>query len=473
MKILNNNFTNVADNVITIKDINGKKIETNINYFTDFSTDMSNADPSLFNDSNEYRIKEFSTIVKDSEGETYEIGSPNLLRELNDGEVIALDVVIESTHSGENLNCVNYTEDSMVNDCESWTTPFEKPFIKNHDRETEPTGRVTQAYYSDSEIVEGRGTINLKVRISDKDAMVKFADGRYKTVSVSGNARKVTCNICGKNIVKDGVVKFCGHFKGNSYGGKKSVWQMEDINYKECSIVNEPADVFAQVKEINLIKMEDSMAKKCKPKKDKTKKKKVCDSVVEVNEIDSILDEDDNVEENEGVVEDTKPNKVSSEIKSLEDKIEELEEKIEELEDQIEELEEANEEANEVADTNKKLAKTMATLNKQLIIKNIMILDDSAKERVLKKKKVSELSLMLEKLEDNEDNEEEETTPTKGEKTEVEDEVKDEVKVKTTTETIKTVENPSLAIKDNHDVKDEDIKEKKSKSKNIFDIWGN
>lgn len=484
MAILKNKFTEVKDNDIFLTDVNGKEMNADINYFTDFSTDLCDSNINEIVDS-EYSLKDFSVEINDSEGNSYDIGDPQFIQKIEDGSVKALDVVIESTHTGANNNNVNYTEESMIEDSATFLTPFCKPLIKNHDNHEEPLGRAIESRYSDSEIVDGKGTIDLTVRVFDKAAMLKFADGRYKTVSVSGSAKRVSCNICGKNIVKDGNVKFCGHFKGNVYSGRKAIWQMEDITYKECSVVNNPADIFAQVKKINTVEVNEDMAKKkCKGSKSKggKKKNKFSDSEdqnLELNNVDDLLDnEDDEIEEeknenskkdkstsskkskvkdenendddNDDVENDDEVSSLKDEVAALKKKVKKLNKKVSDLEDEIEEKNEAIEdlndsleEAEELADSNETLAKKMAKLNKNLLIKHYMVLDEDASEKKLRKLKATKIAKMIEDFEE-----------------EIEDEEDVEDEDSKSKRTVKKINNPSLANKSDSDVEDEDEEEK-------------
>ena len=117
---------------------------------------------------------------------------------------------------------------------------------------------VKNAQFNKSEFCEDRDCIDVTFRVSDQDAMVKFADGRYKTMSIGARSGYIRCNVCGKDILKDNVVKFCGHWKGRTYAGKKATWTVENMTFREGSVVNTPADVYAQVKRITVVKRKES-----------------------------------------------------------------------------------------------------------------------------------------------------------------------------------------------------------------------
>lgn len=171
----------------------------------------------------------------------------------NKSDVTGLLLDIEATHSGKNLNYVIYYEDSMEKDAETFISPFNKPVLKNHDSYSEPMGRVVAVDFGNSEFTDERSAIKVKAKVTDQDAMIKFLDGRYQTVSIGGRMKTVTCSICGKTILKDGQFKFCGHMNGRKYNDQICYWGARDITYNEVSTVNSPADVYARVTKVTVI----------------------------------------------------------------------------------------------------------------------------------------------------------------------------------------------------------------------------
>lgn len=193
-----------------------------------------------------------------SKGEA--IDSEQVIKDAESGKVniVALDVEMEATHSGENHNYCIYYQESMEKDCESFVNPFRKPVLKNHDSwHGEPMGRILQAWHGDSKLTDDRSAIHLKTRITDKESIPKFLDGRYGTVSISGTMGTVTCNICGKTLLKDGKFKFCGHWRGETYKDKVCYWGAKDIEYHEVSTVNNPADDYAQIMKVTVLTDDD------------------------------------------------------------------------------------------------------------------------------------------------------------------------------------------------------------------------
>lgn len=238
---------------INITDANGKEFSFNIKDITDMNTDLdSSLEKMSLDGAKKYSMENYVVPIVDSEGKAFDISK---LTDKENTAVMpnAIDVLFEATHSGQNRNYFIYHSDSMENDAQSWKTPFAKPFLKNHDSYSEPLGRVKDYLYAKSEFNPDRDCINVTYRITDKDAIPKFLDHRYSTMSIGGNIGHISCGICGKDILKDSVFKFCGHMNGETYAGQKAFWHGRDIQYKEGSVVNMPADDWAQVKKITVV----------------------------------------------------------------------------------------------------------------------------------------------------------------------------------------------------------------------------
>ena len=241
-----------------IVDANGKEFEISLADITDMTTDVSDNSIQL-EDADKFAMGSFQPSIVDSEGN--EVDAAKLMDSDKSGEATlptAIDVLFEATHSGVNRNNWNYHSDSMLKDTSSWKFPYAKPFLKNHDMYSEPMGRARDAYHGVSEFNNERDCINVVFRITDKEAIEKFLDGRYRTMSIGGKVGHVQCSICGKDILKDGIFKFCGHWRGETYAGQKAIWNGRDIEYKEGSVVNSPADDWAQVKKISLVSSESN-----------------------------------------------------------------------------------------------------------------------------------------------------------------------------------------------------------------------
>ena len=242
-----------------IKDANGKTFSVDISKICDINGDLGDKASASITDGFQNRVAKVHDIeYVNQNGEA--IDNMKLLQDMASGKVhvAALDVEMEATHSGKNHNYCIYYEDSMEKDAESFTNPFKKPMLKNHNDCSEPLGRIIQSWYGPSELTDERSAIHLKTRVTDQDAIPKFLDGRYSTVSIGGTMGTVTCNICGKTILKDGKFKFCGHWRGESYKDEMCYWGAKDITYHEVSTVNNPADDFAQIMKVTVVTDSDN-----------------------------------------------------------------------------------------------------------------------------------------------------------------------------------------------------------------------
>ena len=281
----------MKNKITQVQDANGKTFDVDISKICDINGDLGEQSPNI-TDSKSNRVAQVHDVVYvNQDGEA--IDNMQLLRDMASGKthVSAIDVEMEATHSGKNHNYCVYYEDSMEKDTESFVNPFRKPMLKNHNSYSEPLGRILQAWYGPSKLTDERSTINLKVRVTDQDAIPKFLDGRYGTVSIGGTMGTVTCNICGKTILKDGKFNFCGHWRGESYKDQVCYWGARDIEYHEVSTVNNPADDFAQIMKVTVVTDSDKQenSKEEKPMGDNKDNSQV-DVLKQVSDlIDSLL----------------------------------------------------------------------------------------------------------------------------------------------------------------------------------------
>jgi TolA-binding protein len=321
-------------------------------------------------------------------------------------QVLALDVEMEATHSGKNHNYCIYYEDSMEKDAESFVNPFKKPMLKNHnDYSGEPLGRITQSWFGPSSLTDERSAIHLKARVTDQDAIPKFLDGRYGTVSIGGTMGTVTCNVCGKTILKDGKFKFCGHWRGESYKDQVCYWGAKDIEYHEVSTVNNPADDYAQIMKVTVVtdsddkkdsKEENTMAGNNTDNKNaEDVKKTVCDMIDQLlgssaaaSTSDSSATPDDNKDGAEGQPatatdagqqDDTAQVADSQELEQLKQQLADANEKVSSLEAELTETKDALVKAQEdltAAQTEvndmKDKCMTLASANKELVADSII-----------------------------------------------------------------------------------------------------
>ena len=167
---------------------------------------------------------------------------------------------VNATHAGTLINNRIYPPDSMRKGIRTWTSPYKKPVLTNHDDTKDPIGRVISAKYlkTDKGMMdqdykpilresEGYGYQRLTVKITDPEAIKKILDGRYQTVSVRMSTDHCFCSICNTDwSAGEGP---CEHIPGTKYEGKLTYMTTGDLSYREMSFVNIPADEYAGVKE--------------------------------------------------------------------------------------------------------------------------------------------------------------------------------------------------------------------------------
>lgn len=404
--------------MIQIKDANNKEFAVDDTKIFDFNGDMGEGESRNIADSMRNRVHVQNDVqYVNAKGEV--IDANQVLRDAASGKVniVALDVETEATHSGKNHNYCIYYEDSMEKDAESFINPFNKPMLKNHDSYSEPLGRIRQSWFGPSKLTDERSAIHLKTRVTDKDAIEKFLDGRYGTVSIGGSMGTVTCNICGKTILKDGKFKFCGHWRGETYKDQVCYWGARDIEYHEVSTVNNPADDFAQVVKVTVITDEDK-----ETNNDNNNKEGVGDmggqnnqgsqsSNDQRNKLVAMIDEllgnptapqatDANTATNPEAAQDNKPESTASDNNAddVTKQLEDANQKIADLEKQLEDANKAKEEAeNKLADAEKA---------KEEAINDSIAMKDQCIELALANKKliadqIIELEISKKKLEDS------------------------------------------------------------------------
>ena len=430
---------------IMVKDENGKEFTFDDINITKFNGDISDGkeNSSISDGVLRNRVQDIHN-VEFVNANDQAIDSSQLLKDMESGKikVIALDVNLEATHSGPNHNYCIYYEDSMEKDAESFTNPFHKPMLKNHDSHSEPLGRIIHAYGGESIFTDERSAIHLDVHVTDKDAIPKFIDGRYKTVSIGGSMGTVTCNICGKTILKDGKFKFCGHWRGETYKDRICYWGAKDIEYHEVSTVNNPADDFAQVVKIKVITDKDNESTNKNDGHDNKEEETNMDgqnnneetvldektkkSIIDL--IDSVIkekkEEQESQETQDGTHEEEhqEENQEDETVESLKKKLEDTNKKLEDtkklLEDSqkiIKDKEKEIEDTKNVADMLRDQLVELATLQKAIVVDSIVekeivnkvIAEDKADERKteLSAMSMKELSaIKVTKAESNDNN---------------------------------------------------------------------
>ena len=210
---------------------------------------------------------------------------------------------VDATHSAlVNGNMRFYRPDMMQAGCHTWTDKarYKKPVLLRHDEDCDPVGRVIEAKYVDDSYkyvgryaniknlifydsssskrvdlfksvdwvydtlqrrnrdFSGLGHCELGLNVTNPDAIAKVQRGEYATVSVGFETDAAICSICHQNWSTDGR---CEHRLGSMVDGKRCFVISGNFEYQECSFVTHPADVFATVKNTELIaRAKDSMA---------------------------------------------------------------------------------------------------------------------------------------------------------------------------------------------------------------------
>ena len=174
---------------------------------------------------------------------------------------------VAASHSGTLINNRVYPPEKMRKGIKSWTSPYKKPVLVNHDEEGDPIGRVIKAKYVKTprgmdgaeykpvlKPSDGYGYVDLAVKITDQAAIQKIMDGRYETVSVRMSTDQARCSVCGIDWADEGP---CEHMPGKKYDGKLAYMTTGDLTYREVSFVNIPADEFARVEGASFADQED------------------------------------------------------------------------------------------------------------------------------------------------------------------------------------------------------------------------
>jgi len=204
-----------------------------------------------------------------------------------------LYVEIAATHAGRiTRNHGFYLPQKMREAAGGMVEGYGKPVLKHHSSHEDPIGRVVGAKYVDTsvsfthqdattstiidalcdrktpflkvvDLVEqfaesdilrdpqypGLGYIQVRVAVSDQDAIKKILDKRFLTVSIGATTDKAICSVCKTDWIED--KEQCEHRPGKIYDGKLCFIIAGNLIYDEVSFVNTPADPFAQVISIN------------------------------------------------------------------------------------------------------------------------------------------------------------------------------------------------------------------------------
>lgn len=196
-----------------------------------------------------------------------------------------LKVTLDLSHAGRRINHRVYSPWGQRDAVNGFTQPFPKPMIMNHNIESDPIGRAIQAQYLDmsgtvagffghtkdlmslhkafetkdyetlsdqlnkSNLLlnpkwPGIGALRVTVRVTDKDAIEKFLDGRYMTFSGGFDTNAMVCSHCLNDWRKGNI---CEHRPGTIVDGKPVVLLCGSYEPREITVTSAPADDLAMV----------------------------------------------------------------------------------------------------------------------------------------------------------------------------------------------------------------------------------
>jgi len=189
----------------------------------------------------------------------------------------ALAVEMAITHAGFiNLNKRLYLERQMSESTETWLKPHPKPVIRTHDiHSAEPIGRMYAAEYrtdpgigasvnaknvTDDDVKKffetykpgnkPTGHIYAGFYVTDADAIDKWLDGRYQTVSVGFTTNEMFCSVCGENFAAMTPEEYMEH---EHVPGKDDCYlAVGRMEYDHLAVVNLPADEYVHVASMKL-----------------------------------------------------------------------------------------------------------------------------------------------------------------------------------------------------------------------------
>ena len=159
-------------------------------------------------------------------------------------------VQIAGIHEGVTRNYTEYPWEELKESIPTWTTPYNRPLIVNHnDYDVDKAiGRILKV--SETKHDE-KNALLFTASVADIDAVEKVADGRYFSVSIGTKVKSAECSICGNDWVSG---EWCEHRRGKYYAIdeddpkseiKQCTWIIGGIEGLELSYVSVPADEHA------------------------------------------------------------------------------------------------------------------------------------------------------------------------------------------------------------------------------------
>jgi hypothetical protein len=201
-------------------------------------------------------------------------------------------VTFDLSHSGRKINNRIYPPWGQRDGANSWTEPFRRPIILNHDNHAKNTiGRFVSVTWqsleaeaidhlggikpylevkkaldsNDAKLIyktynkyglfrdkkwPGVGKLVAQALITDSDAVERFVDGRYLTFSAGSRTNAYTCLVCGSGWHEGDV---CDHRPGMTDEDGNTAYFMTGLFLgDEGSVVNAPADTMSQVRNLEM-----------------------------------------------------------------------------------------------------------------------------------------------------------------------------------------------------------------------------
>ena len=213
----------------------------------------------------------------------------------SDSSVRGLEVTFNLSSSARRINNRIYTPKGQRDNIRSWTEPYAKPIIRNHDKNEDPIGRfksvqwhsleqdairhfrhisdyskfmndmdsddprrIYKALKRHSLLTDtrwrGTGELLATALIVDETAIEKFLDGRYLTFSAGSHTDRYVCGICGSDWAQGDV---CEHRPGMiTDSGDIGVFVTGAFYGDEASVLTMPANSYSSVRSMQ---MTDSM----------------------------------------------------------------------------------------------------------------------------------------------------------------------------------------------------------------------
>lgn len=262
-----------------------------------------------------------------------------------------LIITYDLSHSARRINNRIYSPVGQQNGIKSLLTPYPKPILQHHDGSRDPIGRFLGGKWEDlspeavkyfdnigdfisfkKEIMSdeperiykamqkrnlisnknwpGLGRMRATAKITDKEAIEKFLDGRYITFSAGSTTNRHVCSICMSDWAKGDM---CEHRHGKIYDGNVCVFVTGDFRVLEGSVVNMPADDLSQIQSMEMLSDGESSFEQIGNIEIDDSYIYLSDSIIDFKEEVSMKNKEASVEENEQTLEDSK-----SEVKETE-----------------------------------------------------------------------------------------------------------------------------------------------------------